>query len=181
MLNLVYPDDLRIVPRTLWIVRWQWLSFFAWKSTTGRIGFLFPDEHLGILAYGIGLPNEPLNLRLTPIPILSIPIFLSPTSNGFLVHPWTMSLYGHTLILSHNQSGSSKSVMAVHTENLDGVPNLQRQINPAPITAFTSDIIGRTHPHPTPPRYCEMFSMVGWHKSEPICKSYRVPYDGFLT
>ena len=69
--------------------------------------FSLPDGPLEILASGTCLPDKPLKLKLTPTHISSIPPFLSPTSNGDRVHLGKMSLYGHTPVFSHSQSGSA--------------------------------------------------------------------------
>jgi hypothetical protein len=160
-------------PGSLWSVGWQWLSYPTRKSTTGRNGFLLPDGPLEILASGTCFPDEPLALRFTPTDdLLSIPTSLEPTSNGDVVHLGKMSIFGLLLVFSYNQSGWTSSVLVGHTENPDGVPELQQQINPTP--AKDLDIqdnwATRTAPRTTPPRYCETSSTAGWRKSEPICK-----------
>ena len=97
-----------------------------------------PDGPLEILVSGTCLPDEPLKLRFTPTDLSSIPTSLNPTSNGDVVHPRKMPLYGHLPVFSHNQS-----VLAGHTENPDGVPNVQQQQIRLRLGVFTSEITGR--------------------------------------
>ena len=177
MPNPVCPGDPSIVPGTLWSVGWQQLFFPAANSTTGRNGFLVPDGPLEILDSGTCLPDKPLNLRLTPNPISSILPSLSPTSNDDVVHPGKMSLSGLLPVFSQNQSGSAYSVMASHTENPDGVSELQRQTNPAPTRGLyiRDNWATRTTFRTTPPRTCETSSPSGWRKSKRICKPCPVP------
>ena len=49
----------------LWSVGWHWSSFPAWKSTTGRNDFPFPDDPLEVIVSGTCVPDEPLKLSLT--------------------------------------------------------------------------------------------------------------------
>ena len=167
----------------MWSVRWQWSSFPAWKVTTERNDFPFPDDPLEVLVFGTCLPNELLKLRLIPIDLSSIQTFLNLTSNGEVVHLGKMSLYGLLPVFSHNQSGSAQSDLAGHTKNPEGVSELQQWTNPA----LAMDLLirdngaTRTTFRTTPPKYCQTSLTTGWRKSEPIRKPYPVPYGGFVT
>ena len=130
-----------------------------------------PDGPLEILVFGTCLPDEPLKLRFTPIDLSSIPTSLNPTSKGDVVHPRKMPLYGHLPVFSHNQS-----VLAGHTENPDGVPNVQQQQIRLRLGVFTSEITGRpVLLLTTPPKNCETSSPSGWRMSEPIPKPHPFP------
>jgi hypothetical protein len=100
-----------------------------------------------------------MNLRLLYSP-------LDPTSNGEVIHPGKMLLADSLPAFSHNQSGSAQSVLAGHLEKVEGVPELQRQTNPAPATTSSSgdNWATRTIFRTTPPSYCETSSTVGWRR-----------------
>jgi hypothetical protein len=58
------------------------------------MAFCFKYRPLEILDSGTCLPDEPLRLKLIPTNHSSIPLSLNPTSNGKVVLPGKMSLYG---------------------------------------------------------------------------------------